>query len=186
MRALGHRRAWAATAVVAALALSGCGGDDGDGDSDDPVDTSSQLTDPAVTDDATDESTDGGASVPSDACELITPDEVAGVLQTANPDESEFSVTTINEVLGEQAHCAYSWTSDFSEGQFDLYVFPESLYFDPGTEQVPLEGIGDEAFEQDDNYYAAVGDLMVNIVNVQQTEQASIDLLEIAAERLGG
>lgn len=167
-------------ALIALLGLSACG-DDGDGGSaDDPVDTST----PAETEEPTTD--DGGEPAVTDACGLITADEVVAVLQTARPDDSGFAVTPEGTVEGEGSRCVYSWTSDFAEGAFDVSVFPESLFFDSGIEKTPLPGIGDEAFEQSDNYYAVVGDWMVHIVNVQLTEQAPVDLLEIAAERLAG
>ncbi len=172
-------------ALIALLGLTGCGGDDDEGGStNEPADTSGPSELEEEPDDGFGEEPDSGEA--PDACALITPDEAAAVLQTARPDDTGFEVTTEGSVVGEGTMCVYSWTSDFAVGSFDVSVFPTSLYFDDGTTQTPLPGIGDNAFEQMDNYYAEVGAWMVHIVNVQLTEEAPVELLAIAAGRVDG
>lgn len=180
---MGARRHLSVSAALLALLVpTGCGGDDGDGDSaDDPADETTQVDEP--TDEGETDEPEPTGDAP-DACSLITTDEVATVLQAARPDDSGFQVTTESVVVGEGTSCIYTWTSDFAGSTFDVGVFPSELYFDPGTEKTPLPDIGDDAFEQDENYYAQVGGWVVHIVNVQLTEQAPVDLLEIAAGRL--
>ncbi len=172
-------RALAALAVCGALI--GCGDGDDIPDDNDAFATSGPADGPSDDDGAA--PGDGAAGV--DACSLVTTDEVAEVLQEARPDDANFSATAEQEELGEGSVCLYSWQSDFATGSFEISVFPATNYVAFG-EPEPIEGIADEAFEDNDNFYAQRGDLMVHVVNVQQGRDADIELLRIAAERLPG
>jgi hypothetical protein len=71
---------------------------------------------------------------------------------------------------------------------FSIAVSPAgtgSLFIERGT-RTPIPGIGDEAFEASDNYYAIVSGVLVHIVNAPGASQleGSIALLRAAAGRI--
>jgi hypothetical protein len=176
-------------ASLSGVALIGCG-DDGGADDASPttVAESEDAGDDTSGDDTSgdDTSGDGDDGTGVDACSLVTTEEDADVLQEANPDDANFGATAESQDVGEASVCAYSWESDSAVGSFEISVFPASNYF-PFGEPEPIDGIAaDEAFEDNDNFYARRGDRMVHVVNVQQGMEADVALLRIAAERLPG
>jgi hypothetical protein len=152
--------------VLAVLTMSGCGGgsDVGGG--------SVSATRPE----------DSAGSGTSDACELITTDQVAQVLGDHSTDHAAYSVTA---TTGPDGSCTFAWTVNGSGDEFTVDVFPASGFVaQPGIELREIPGVGDEAFEESGSFYARVGDQMVNIVNVQEGEGSDEALLAIAAGNL--
>ena len=92
-----------------------------------------------------------------------------------------------SETVFENSTCTYSWIrSTWSAGsnkEFSVSVFPAGdLEVMAGAgERTPIDGVGDEAFETSDNYYARVGDAVAHVVNLQETPEASIAVLTAAA-----
>ena len=65
-------------------------------------------------------------------------------------------------------------------------MFPaENLDISAGSgERTPIDGVGDEAFESGENYYARIGDLAIHVVNLQEGHEASVAVLTAAASGL--
>ena len=137
-------------------------------------------------------STDAQADAPAvDPC-LIGNEEMAGILTDQFPvDEGAVTVTSSSTMapLNDGGTCIYSWTrASWGEGsnkEFELTVFPAdklSVLAGPG-ERTPIDGVGDEAFETFDNYYARVGDTVAQVVNMD-TPEASVAVLTTAAGKL--
>lgn len=129
-----------------------------------------------------------GDAPPVDACSLISNEEMAGILSEQLPsDEGAITVTSGSETVFENSTCTYSWIrSTWSAGsnkEFSVSVFPAGdLEVMAGAgERTPIDGVGDEAFETSDNYYARVGDAVAHVVNLQETPEASIAVLTAAA-----
>jgi hypothetical protein len=132
-----------------------------------------------------------GDAPPVDACSLISDEEMAGILSEQLPsDEGAITVTSESEAVFDNSTCTYSWIrSTWSAGsnkEFTVSVFPAGdLEVMAGSgERTPIDGVGDEAFETFDNYYARVGDAVAHVVNLQETPEASIAVLAAAAGKL--
>jgi hypothetical protein len=135
------------------------------------------------------------AGVPPDApavepCSLVDDAEMAALLTEQLPaDEGEVTVTSESTSLGPDT-CQYSWGrstwSAGSEKEFQVSLLPpDDLTFTAAIgERTPIPGVGDEAFEVSDNYFARVGDTVVHVVNLQETPEASVAVLTAAAGAL--
>jgi hypothetical protein len=167
--------------TVVLLPLAGCGGE----------------PDPAAGGAQGDPEAGISAEVPADApagdapavdpC-LVGDEEMAGILSEQLPaDEGAITVTSDSTSLGSGDTCTYAWTREtWGEGagkEFTISVFPAAeLELAAGDyERTPIDGAGDEAFETMDNYYARVGDVVVHLVNLQETPEASVAVLRAAA-----
>jgi hypothetical protein len=116
---------------------------------------------------------------------------MAGILsEQLPPDEGPITVTSESSSLGGGGSCTYSWIrSTWSEGsgkEFTLAVLsPTDLTYSAAIgERTPIEGVGDEAFVASENYFARVGDVVVHLVNLQETPEASVAVLSAAAGKL--
>jgi hypothetical protein len=175
------RRLVTACCALALLLPAGCGGDAG------PAAGGGQ---------------DGaGAPVPADPglpadapavepCSLVSDEEMAGILTEQLPsDEGAVTVTSESSSLG-SGTCVYSWgRSSWSAGaekEFQVSLLPpDDLTFTAAIgERTPIDGVGDEAFEVSDNYFARVGDTVVHVVDLQETPEASVAVLTAAAGAL--
>jgi hypothetical protein len=139
-----------ALGAVAALFLVACGDDGGGGgsalpDSTDPADLEELVEDATPTTEAADsESSDTESTAPTDACELLTVDEVAAVMgeATATPSNGPSD--------GGGAGC--TWTGPDGIKTIYLVAWPSTDYYSPdqlGLETVPVSGLGDEAVYSD-------------------------------------
>ena len=164
--------------TVALLPLGGCG-DDPSPAADAPSDATAEIP----------------AEAPADAPDvdpcLVSDEDMAGILTEQIPaDEGAITVTSESTSLGSGATCTYKWTREtWSEGagkEFTLQVFPAAeLDLAAGDyERTPIDGVGDEAFETMENYYARVGDTVVQLVNLQEVPEASVAVLTAAAGNL--
>lgn len=125
-----------------------------------------------------------------DPC-LVSDEDMAGILTEQLPsDEGAITVTSESSSLGAGDTCTYMWTrSTWGEGagkEFTLQVYPAAeLDLAAGDyERTPIDGVGDEAFETMENYYARVGDKVVQLVNLQEVPEASVAVLTAAAGNL--
>ncbi len=178
----------AAGCALALLSSAGCGGDD-------PAPAAAGGQDGAAADLPTDVPTDLPTDVPAgessiDPCTLVGDEEMAGILTEQLPaDEGAVTVTSENESLGPDT-CVYSWTREtWAEGagkEFTIKVMPDDdlTYTAAIGDRTPIEGAGDEAFVTSGNYFARVGDQVVYLVNLQETDEASVAVLTAAAANL--
>jgi hypothetical protein len=177
VEAMRRARLAAVSCACALIPLAGCGDDSsagGQNAAELPAPTEAQADAPAV-----------------DPC-LISNEEMAGILTEQFPsDEGAITVTSAGTMapLNDGGTCIYSWIratwSAGSDKQFDLTVFPADkldVLAGPG-ERTPIDGVGDEAFEAFDNYYARVGDTVAQVVNLD-TPEASVAVLTAAAGKL--
>ncbi len=170
-------------AVWCALALrplAGCGGDPS------PAAGGSQSEAEALP-----TSDDVGAPPPVEPCSLLSDEEMAGILsEQLPPDEGAVTVTSESSSLGGGGTCTYSWIRDtWGEGsgkEFTITLMsPTDLTYSAAIgERTPIEGVGDEAFVTSENYFARVGDVVVHLVNLQETPEASVAVLTAAAGKL--
>lgn len=180
--ARGHVAAMVMIFAAAGIVLGACGGGSGT--------TAARSSDVASDEQSDTESSSKSSSKKTssepDACSLLSNDEVTGVFKDLITDDSGFAVTSEDSSLGDARECSYTWTSASVTGKdFQLSVFPEKNYVDAGAKRRDISGVGDEAWEEMDNWYAQVADLMVHLVNVQETDAVSDALLKIAAGHLG-
>jgi hypothetical protein len=118
---------------------------------------------------------------------LVSDDEMAGILADQLPDEGAITVTSQSAPLDVGGTCTYTWSGTASTGkEFTISLFPaENLDISAGSgERTVIDGVGDEAFESGDNYYARVGDVAIHLVNLQEGHEASVAVLTAAAEGL--
>jgi hypothetical protein len=117
---------------------------------------------------------------------------MAGILTDQFPsDEGAITVTSESTMapLNDGGTCVYSWIrATWGAGagkEFEVTVFPaDKLPVLAGSgERAPIDGVGDEAFETFDNYYARVGDTVAQVVNLE-TPEASVAVLTAAAGAL--
>ena len=180
------------------LALAACSGDDGE--SEDAAETGDETTqttegEPTDTTEATDgtepdDAASGGESSGSgtelaegDPCGLVTDQEIL----------EQVSETVFVEVQSKEGLpfepsggiCNITLGHPGGTAVFSIAIGPaDRLDIMAQGEREPIEGIGDEAFEASDNYYAVVGEVYVHVVNVPGDQREnSIALLELAAER---
>ena len=177
MRRAGLAAAWC---VLVLLPLAGCGGDPA------PAAGGGQSEAGALP-----TSDDVGAPPPVEPCSLLSDEEMAGILaEQLPPDEGAITVTSESSSLGDGGTCTYSWTrATWGEGsgkEFQVAVMsPTNLTFSAAIgERTPIEGVGDEAFVTQENYFARVGDVVVHLVNLQETPEASVAVLTAAAGKL--
>ncbi len=161
--------------AVALLPMTGCGDDPG------------ATADPAQGADAPVAADGQAETVDVDPC-VLSEEEMAGILTEQLPSaEGTITVTTETYSGPGDPNCTYMWTrSTWSAGsgkEFTITLFPAAeLDFAAGPgERTPIDGAGDEAFETFDNYYARVGDVVVHLVNLQETPEASVAVLTAAA-----
>jgi hypothetical protein len=175
--------------ALALLPLSGCGGDSSPAA--DAGGGAAEAADPATTD-VLDVPTEAPAGAPDiDPCSLVGNEEMAGILSEQLPND-EGAVTVTSEAAAGFGNptCTYMWTRDTwgagSGKEFTISVLPpDDLEFTAGFgDRVPIDGVGDEAFEQEENYFARVGDVVVHVVNLQETPEASVAVLTAAAAAL--
>ena len=174
--------------AMALLPLAGCGGD-----SSSSSDTGSAAEAGGETaTDVLDAPTDAPADAPDvDPCSLVSDEEMAGILTEQLPDD-EGAVTVTHEPAAGIGNptCTYTWTretwSPGSEKEFTVAVMtPDDLQYSAAIgDKTPIEGVGDEAFEVSENYFARVGDTVVQVVNLQETPEASVAVLTAAAGNL--
>jgi hypothetical protein len=129
----------------------------------------------------------GGDASAVEPCSLVSDDEMAGILEAQLPDEGAITVTSQSAPLDVGGTCTYTWSGTASTGkEFTISLFPaENLDISAGSgERTAIDGVGDEAFESGDNYYARVGDLAIHLVNLQEGHEASVEVLTAAAEGL--
>ncbi|WP_222266452.1 hypothetical protein [Modestobacter marinus] len=190
MRRATRPRLAAVWCAIALLILVGCGGDPDPAAGDAADDAEAEV--PADATDALDVPTEAPAGAPDiDPCSLVSDEEMAGILSEQLPDD-EVAVTVTSEIASGSGSpsCTYTWTrSTWSAGsgkEFTIAVLPpDDLQFTAGLgERIPLDGVGDEAFEMNENYFARVGDVVVHLVNLQETPAASVAVLTAAAESL--
>lgn len=167
-------------AVCCALALLPAAGCGGEGDPAPETGVAQGSAEAPITTDAAAE------EVAVDPC-LVDDEEMAGILAEQLPsDEGDVTVTSENSSLGADT-CVYSWSRSTwgadAGKEFTISVLPDDdLTFTAAIgERVPIEGVGDEAFEASGNYFARVGDLVVHLVNLQETDEASVAVLTAAA-----
>jgi len=162
-----------ATAALCALAVAGCGGSA-------PASTGAAAPDrPAKT--------PGGHSKPSDPCDLVPSARAAEILRARLPKEGPVKVTTSSFESEGGGTCTYTWNGDLSmDKSFSITLLrADDLDLAAGEGQrTPIPSVGDEAFESNGNYYARAGDAAVHLVNLQETEDASVAMLKAAAEAL--
>jgi hypothetical protein len=125
------------------------------------------------------------------ACGLVSTDELAAILEKAQPDEKAIMVTTTERAVGaESSVCSVTWGGDRSTGrEFQINVISADTL--PLVVETPqrsaIPGIGDAAYlGQEGNFYAQVGDWAVHVVNVQITDEVSTQILAAAAQGLAG
>ena len=178
MRRAGLAAAWC---VLVLLPLAGCGGD--------PAPAAAGGSQSEA--EALPTSDDVGAPPPVEPCSLLSDEEMAGILSEQLPaDEGAITVTSESSSLGGGGTCTYSWTrATWGEGsgkEFTIAVMsPTDLTFSAAIgERTPIEGVGDEAFVTQENYFARVGDVVVHLVNLQETPEASVAVLTAAAGKL--
>ena len=168
--------------ALALLPLAGCGGD--------PSPATGGGESSAGAEIPTDVPTDVPAETAAvDPC-LVSDEEMAGILTEQLPsDEGAVTVTSENTSLGSDT-CVYSWTRSSwgadAGKEFTVSVLSDDdvTYTAAIGERTPIEGVGDEAFEVSDNYFARVGDVVVHVVNLQETDEASVAVLTAAAANL--
>src|SRR4051794_4193310 len=178
--------AWCALVL---LSLAGCGG--GSSPAADAGGSAAEAGDQTATD-VLDAPTEAPADAPDvDPCSLVSDEQMAGILTEQLPND-EGTVTVTHELasgVGDPT-CTYTWTretwSPGSEKEFTVAVMPpDDLQYSAAIgEKTPIEGVGDEAFEVSENYFARVGDTVVQVVNLQETPEASVAVLTAAAARL--
>ena len=173
--------------AIALLPLAGCGGDQAPEAGGAPTGAEAEL--PA---DVTDVPTEAPAGAPDiDPCSLVGNEEMAGILSEQLPDD-EGAVTVTSETAAGFGNptCTYMWSRETwgagSGKEFTISLLqPDDLQFTAGFgDRVPIDGVGDEAFEQEENYFARVGDVVVHVVNLQETPEASVAVLTAAAAAL--
>ena len=179
--------------LVLALLFAACSGDDGDSEeSAETSDTEATTTTEAEDTDDTDTTEpddaasggDGGTQLADgDPCGLVTDQEILEQVS-----ETVFVEVQSKEGLPfEPSGGICNITLGHPEGTavFSIAIGPaDRLDIMAQGEREPIEGIGDEAFEASDNYYAVVGDVYVHVVNVPGDQREnSIALLELAAAR---
>jgi hypothetical protein len=177
------RRRLAVVCCAAALVpLAGCGGDKNSAADGGPAETGAEATTGVP-----DSSADMAAI---DPC-LLSDEEMAGILSQQLPsDEGAITVTSQPSSGVGDPTCTYSWIrSSWSAGsgkEFQVAVLrPDDLQFTAGFgERTPIDGVGDEAFEMNENYFARVGAQVVQVVNLQETREASVAVLTAAAGHL--
>src|SRR3954447_20337099 len=171
------------------LSLAGCGGDSSPAA--DAGDSATEAGDPTATD-VLDVPTEAPAGAPDvDPCSLVSDEQMAGILTEQLPND-EGPVTVTSEIAAGfgSPSCTYTWTRETwgsgSEKEFTVAVMrPDDLQYSAAIgEKTPIEGVGDEAFEVSENYFARVGDTVVQVVNLQETPEASVAVLTAAAARL--
>jgi hypothetical protein len=181
-----RRRVAAVWFAVALLPLAGCGNDSGPAAGGGSGDTAAQITDAAPQ-----VSADAPAGAPDiDPCSLVSNEEMAGILSQQFPND-EGAVTVTSEIASGFGNpsCTYTWTrSTWGTGagkEFTIALSrPNDLEFTAGFgERIPIGGVGDEAFVQDENYFARVGDTVVHLTNLD-TPEASVAVLTAAAGHL--
>lgn len=182
MRA-GRFTAGTAALLAAVLLTAGCG-------------SSSPVTTPAAGGPAigTDLGTDLGAgdtdrSPLPPACDLVDPTALAPVLATEHPEDGAFTVTTKDNSQGEVSSCDVSWgAANWTPKTFQVQVlYTDNLqYTDPIGAKRVIPGVGDEAFEAGDNWFARKGSVVVHVVNVQETDEVSDRILADTVSRLPG
>ncbi len=187
MDAMMRPRLAAVLLAIVLLPLAGCGGDP------DPAAGGAQGNAEAeVPADATDVPTEAPAGAPDiDPCSLVSNEEMGGILSEQLPND-EGAVTVTSEIAAGVGNpsCTYMWTRETwgadSGKEFTIAVLPpDDLQFTAGFgDRVPIEGVGDEAFELEGNYFARVGDVVVHLVNLQETHEASVAVLTAAAGSL--
>ncbi|WP_369135561.1 hypothetical protein [Modestobacter sp. I12A-02662] len=170
--------------TVALLPLAGCGGGDEPSAGGAPTGAEAELPADVPVD----------ADVPTetpavDPCSLVSNEAMAGILTEQFPSD-EGDVTVTSQPLGVLGTtCEYSWTrSSWGEGsgkEFAVAVLaPTDLEYAAAIgERTPIDGVGDEAFEVSENYFARVGDTVVHVVNLE-TPEASVAVLAAAAGAL--
>ena len=170
--------------AVALLLTAGCGGGDSEGGAGQDGVAAEVPAEAEVP-----------AGVPADTpavepCSLVGDEEMAGILTEQLPaDEGAITVTSESTSLGPDT-CVYSWgRSSWSAGaekEFQVSLLPpDDLTFTAAIgERTPIDGVGDEAFEVSDNYFARVGDTVVHVVDLQETPEASVAVLTAAAGAL--
>jgi hypothetical protein len=164
--------------------LAGCGGDPAPEAGSAPTGAEAELPADVPVD----------ADVPTetpavDPCSLVGNEAMAGILAEQFPSD-EGDVTVTSEPIGVfGTTCVYSWTrSSWGAGagkEFSVAVLaPDDLQITAGFgERTPIEGVGDEAFEMSDMYFARVGGTVVQVQNLE-TPEASVAVLTAAAGAL--
>jgi hypothetical protein len=174
-------------ALALTVAAAACGGDDGDTASG-PAggDEATEATETTSGEDTGDAAGGGGTQLAEgDPCGLLTDEEILEAISETVFVEVESREGVPFEPSGGQCNI----TVAHPEGStgFSVAVGPaDMLDVLADGDREPIEGIGDEAFEASDNYYAVVGDVYVHIVNVPGSNQRedSIALLKAAAGRV--
>ena len=177
--------------AVLALAAAGCGGGDGDDDTaGDAVTTEA----PAGTSDGGDP--EGESSGELHACSLLTPDEIEAQLEASEtqPLEGGYEVTSTEiSAEAEFSVCSFEWVSEaanggtpMDRGEFTVeLVLAQNLELTRGEfDEEPIPGVGDEAFFIIEVPYAIVDDHAVSITNFQRGEEAQVELLRAAVDRM--
>jgi hypothetical protein len=115
----------------------------------------------------------------------VTAEDVARILTEHDADSRAYTAELADDPSGEN-DCTVRWSTGGSGDEFTISLFGANGYVaDPsGPDPRPIQGIGDDAFEVDGNYYARVGDRMIHIVNVQEGDGTDEALLTLAAHRL--
>jgi len=175
----------AACCAVALLLPAGCGGD-----SDPGAGAGQEGAEAQIPPDAGIPADAQGEAPAVDPCSLVSNEEMAGMLSEQLPsDEGAVTVTSENTSLGSDT-CVYSWSrSTWGAGagkEFTISVLSDDdlTYTAAIGERTAIAGVGDEAFEVSDNYFALVGDVVVHVVNLQETPEASVAVLTAAAANL--
>jgi hypothetical protein len=135
------RRALVLLTLVACAALSGCGGGDDD-KSDDATPSPSASSDPT-------EATSGPATVdlPSEACDLLSAEEVSDLVGTKVKKGTPASGPTTSG--GEFSSCAYvSDDPDHPADTATIVLYPNLDAADQGRgeDAQPIKGLGDQAY----------------------------------------
>jgi hypothetical protein len=172
--------------AMALLPLAGCGGDPS------PAADAGGTAAEAGDQTATDVPTEAPADAPDvDPCSLVGDEQMAGIPTGQLPDDEGTVTVTHEQASGfGSPSCTYTWTRETwgsgSEKEFTVAVMPpdDLQYSAPIGEKTPIEGVGDEAFEVSGNYFARLGDTVVQVVNLQETPEASIAVLTAAAANL--
>ncbi|HUF54246.1 MAG TPA: hypothetical protein VMR52_10795 [Dehalococcoidia bacterium] len=179
-------RILALSLAALALLLAACGGDDDD-DGDAPAGTAPAAVEVTADDDGDDPTNDNG-DVISEACTLLTTDEISSALG-GNVGEGAPGLP-INP-----AASACQWTSTDSTVSLFIEVLSEGGrdWFEnvqPGRETEPVEGIGDEAtFDTIGVLEVIQGDVMVTVqpilpLSEVDDRQAAISLAELVLQRV--